>query len=70
MHMAKRRITPLGKHKPLRSSWGAIPMQPNRDATEPYCFRSGQYPAMQEQWAKAQKQKSVEAGLAILKRLM
>jgi len=68
--MAKRHIIPLGKHKPLRSSWGAIPMQPNRDSTEPYCYRLGQYPAMQEQWAKAQKQKQNEQAIALLKTLI
>ena len=68
--MAKRHIIPLGKHKPLRSSWGAIPMQPNRDITEPLCYRLGQYPAMQEQWAKAQKQKQNERAIALLKTLL
>lgn len=68
--MAKRPTIPLGKHKPLRSSWGAIPMQPNRDSTEPYCYRLGQYPAMQEQWLKTQKKKQVDEGLAILKTLI
>jgi len=29
--MAKRYIMPITKHKPLRSSWYAIIMQPNRD---------------------------------------
>ena len=74
--MAKRCVTPMGKHKPLRSSWKAMDakayshgyMPENRP--EFRCYVSGQFPAMQEQWAKAQKQKQIDAGLAILKTLM
>ena len=68
--MAKRYVIPTGKHKPLRSSWGAMDMQPNRDGNEPYCYRFGQFPAMQEQWLKAKEKKSIDAGLAILKTLI
>ena len=68
--MAKRYVIPTGKHKPLRSSWGAMDMQPNRDGNEPYCYRFGQYPAMQEQWLKAKKNDQIKKGLAILETLM
>lgn len=48
--MAKRHIIPLGKHKPIRSSWGAMDMQPNRTEYEYHCYRNGQAEAMLKQY--------------------
>ena len=68
--MAKRHITPLGRHKPVRSSWGAFDMQPQRDASDPYCFVTGQFPAMQAQWCKAQADKAMLDAVSIMQKYL
>lgn len=68
--MAKRHIIPLGKHKPLRSSWGSYPMVNERKPIEPYCYRDGQSKAMLEHYNRQQEAKSIERGIAILETLM
>ncbi len=68
--MAKRHITPTGKHKPVRSSWGAFDMQPQRDANQPYCFVTGPFPAMQAQYAQAQAGKAMVDAVSIMQKYL
>ena len=48
--MAKRHIIPMGKHKPVRSSLGALPTVDDKRPVQPYCYRNGQAEAMLKQY--------------------
>ena len=51
--MARRYIQPMGRHKPLRSSWGRIDMEPDNAVIRPAVFRNGQADAMQDAYDQA-----------------
>ena len=75
--MAKRHIIPLGKHKPIRSSWGAMDMQPARLPAheELYSYRVGQESAMiasYEQHKKAvdMRKAQIQALLVLKEKLL
>ena len=56
--MARKFITPMGKHKPVRSSWAAMDTQAYSRSYEPEtrpefrCYVTGQADAMLEQYKK------------------
>ena len=68
--MAKRHIQPMGRHKPLRSSWGSIDMQPDNTVVRPVCFAVGQADNMAEAHAKALRKQQAAGNLAELDRLL
>lgn len=51
--MAKRHITPIGRHKLVRSSWASIDMEPDNNVVRPAVFRNGQADAMQAAYDRA-----------------
>ena len=51
--MARRHIQPMGKHRPVRSSWGSIDMEPDNTVIRPAVFRNGQADAMQAAYDQA-----------------
>ena len=57
--MARKFITPIGRHKPVRSSWAAMDTQAFSRSYEPEtrpefrCYVTGQADAMLEQYKKA-----------------
>ena len=57
--MARQFITPMGRHKPIRSSWAAMDTQAFSRSYEPEtrpefrCYVTGQADAMLEQYKKA-----------------
>ena len=57
--MARKFITPIGRHKPVRSSWAAMDTQAYSRSYEPEtrpefrCYVTGQADAMLEQYKKA-----------------
>ena len=68
--MAKRHIQPMGRHKPLRSSWGSIDMEPDNTVVRPACFTVGQADNMAEAHAKALRKQQAAGNLAELDRLL
>jgi len=73
--MAKRHITPLGRHKPVRSSWASVDNAYHhaympQEKPEYHCFVTGQFPAMQDQWRKAQAQKDLDDAASIMATLL
>ena len=73
--MAKRHITPLGRHKPVRSSWASMDTAYGnaympQEKPEYHCFVTGQFPAMQDQWRKAQAQKDLDDAASIMATLL
>jgi len=57
--MARQFITPMGRHKPVRSSWAAMDSKAFSRSYEPEtrpdfrCYVTGQADAMLEQYKKA-----------------
>ena len=57
--MARKFITPMGRHKPVRSSWAAMDSKAFSRVYEPEtrpefrCYVTGQADAMLEQYKKA-----------------
>tara|TARA_R100000030_G_scaffold53509_1_gene40229 strand:- start:531 stop:722 length:192 start_codon:yes stop_codon:yes gene_type:complete len=43
----------MGRHKPVRSSWGSIDMEPDNNVVRPAVFRNGQADAMQAAYDRA-----------------
>lgn len=73
--MAKRHFKPMGKHKPMRSSWASMDSAYHRayvpqEKPEYHCFVTGQFPAMQDQWRKAQAQKDLDDAASIMATLL
>lgn len=73
--MAKRHITPLGKHKPVGSSWASMDMAYSHtyepeDKPEFHSYVTGQFPAMQDQWRKAQEKKTLDDAASIMATLL
>ena len=68
--MARRHIQPMGRHKPLRSSWGSIDMQPDNTVVRPVCFAVGQADNMAEAHAKALRKQQAASNIAELDRLL
>jgi len=73
--MAKRHFTPMGRHKPVRSSWASMDSAYHRayvpqEKPEYHCFVTGQFPAMQDQWRKAQAKKSLDDAASIMATLI
>tara|TARA_R100000995_G_C3398017_1_gene83557 strand:+ start:165 stop:380 length:216 start_codon:yes stop_codon:yes gene_type:complete len=68
--MARRHIQPMGRHKPVRSSWGSIDMQPDNNIVRPACFAVGQADNMAEAHAKALRKQQAAANIAELDRLL
>ena len=60
--MARRHIQPMGRHKPVRSSWGSIDMQPDNNVVRPVCFAVGQADNMVAAYEQAlRRQQAVDA---------
>ena len=74
--MAKRHIIPLGKHKPVRSSWASMDTQAYSRSYEPetrpeyQCFVSGQQASMIASYEKHKKVLDKREALAILDSLL
>lgn len=68
--MARKYIIPMGKHKPVRSSWGALPMVDDKRPVQPYCYRNGQADAMLQRYNEKQAMLATQRGLDILRTLM
>ena len=73
--MAKRHITPLGRHKPVRSSWASMDTAYSnaympQEKPEFQIYVTGQFPAMQYQWRKAQAKKSLDDAASIMATLI
>ena len=68
--MARRHIQPMGRHKPVRSSWGSIDMQPDNTVVRPVCFAVGQADNMAEAHAKALRKQQAAINIAELDRLL
>lgn len=68
--MAKRYIQPMGKHRPVVSSWGSIDMEPDNTVVRPACFTVGQADNMAEAHAKALRKQQAAGNLAELDRLL
>ena len=64
--MARKFITPMGKHKPLGSSWKAMDTKAYSRSYEPEtrpefrCYVTGQADAWQVQYAKAKAMKLLD----------
>ena len=68
--MARRHIQPMGKHRPVRSSWGSIDMEPDNTVVRPRCFAVGQADNMAEAHAKALRKQQAAANIAELDSLL
>jgi len=68
--MARRHIQPMGKHRPVRSSWGSIDMEPDNTVVRPACFTVGQADNMAEAHAKALRKQQAASNIAELDRLL
>ena len=74
--MAKRHIIPMGKHKPVRSSWAAMDTGAYSRSYEPETrpeFRvyvTGQADAMLQRYNEKQAMLATQRGLDILRTLM
>ena len=73
--MAKRHFTPIGKHKPVGSSWVSMDMAYSHtyepeDKPEFHAYVTGQFPAMQAQWRKAQEKKTLDDAASIMATLL
>ena len=73
--MARQHIVPMGKHKPVRSSWAAMDTGAYTRSYEPesrpefQCYITGQYSNMQAVYEQAVKRQQIEAKLARLKEM-
>ena len=74
--MAKRHVIPLGKHKPVRSSWSAMDTMAYSDSYEPderveyQCYITGQQTAMIASYEKHKKGVDKREAIAILDSLI
>ena len=74
--MAKRHIIPLGKHKPVRSSWASMDSMAYSRSYEPetrpeyQCFVTGQQSAMIASYEKHKKMLDKREAIAILDSLL
>ena len=74
--MAKRHIIPMGKHKPVRSSWASMDTQAYSRSYEPetrpeyQCCVTGQQSAMIASYEKHKKVLDKREALAILDSLL
>ncbi len=74
--MAKRHIIPLGKHKPVRSSWASMDSMAYSRSYEPetrpeyQCFVTGQQASMIASYEKHKKVFDKREALAILDSLL
>lgn len=72
--MAKTYILPIGKHKPVVSSWQSLDhaygraVMPSRENTEYFCYQSGQAKAMADEYTKRVKQDERMKALEELKK--
>ncbi len=70
--MAKRHIIPMGKHKPVRSSWAAMDTLAYSRSYEPetrleyQCFVTGQQASMIASYEKHKKMLDKREAIAIL----
>jgi len=75
--MARQFITPMGRHKPVRSSWAAMDTQAFSRSYEPEtrpefrCFVTGQAEAMQAEYeAKLKREAQMQALLDLKQRML
>jgi|TARA_X000001316_G_C920683_1_gene34881 hypothetical protein len=75
--MARKFITPMGRHKPVRSSWAAMDTQAFSRSYEPEtrpefrCFVTGQAEAMQAEYeAKLKREAQMQALLDLKQRML
>jgi len=70
--MAKTYILPVGKHKPVISSWQSLDhaygkaVMPSRENTEYFCYQSGQAKAMAQEYESRKKDIDIADAMAIL----
>lgn len=70
--MAKTYILPVGKHKPVVSSWQSLDhaygkaVMPSRENTEYFCYQSGQAKAMAREYESRKKALDIANAMAIL----
>ena len=75
--MARKFITPMGRHKPVRSSWAAMDTGAFSRSYEPEtrpefrCFVTGQAEAMQAEYeAKLKREAQMQALLDLKQRML
>ena len=75
--MARKFITPMGRHKPVRSSWAAMDTQAFSRSYEPEtrpefrCYVTGQADAMQAEYeARLKREAQVQALLELKQRML
>jgi len=74
--MAKTYILPVGKHKPVVSSWKSLDhaygkaVMPSRENTEYFCYQSGQAKAMAQEYERKKAMLDKAEALAILDSLL
>ena len=75
--MARKFITPMGKHKPIRSSWAAMDTGAFSRSYEPEtrpefrCYVTGQADAMQAEYeARLKREAQVQALLDLKQRML
>tara|TARA_R110002050_G_scaffold243067_2_gene379446 strand:- start:1498 stop:1740 length:243 start_codon:yes stop_codon:yes gene_type:complete len=75
--MARKFITPMGRHKPVRSSWQAMDTQAYSRSYEPEtrpefrCYVTGQAEAAQQAYeAKLKREAQVQALLELKQRML
>ena len=75
--MARKFITPVGRHKPVRSSWAAMDSKAFSRVYEPEtrpefrCFVTGQAEAMQAEYeAKLKREAQMQALLDLKQRML
>ena len=74
--MAKTYILPVGKHKPVVSSWQSVDhaygraVMPSRENTEYFCYQSGQAKAMAQEYERKKAMLDKAEALAILDSLL
>ena len=75
--MARKFITPMGRHKPVRSSWAAMDSKAFSRVYEPEtrpefrCFVTGQAEAMQAEYeAKLKREAQMQALLDLKQRML
>ena len=68
--MARRHIQPMGRHRPVRSSWGSIDMEPDNTVVRPACFAVGQADNMDAAYQQALRKQQAAGNLAELDKLL
>ena len=74
--MAKRHITPMGKHKPLGSSWAAMDTKAFSRSYEPEtrpefrCYVTGQQSNMLKAYEESQRKADRQKALEILESML